>query len=174
MGYRMILKEREVKISVPLEKLGEIFPKHKTESYQWKMNKKKGELMIAALTEQGWIALWCRHDTGQNVEIFSLNASRSFYSRHGRWFVDKLIELAESYNGNLLLSIREPDSGGGSLTIIGQGEMVHGVFSHKLGSPQGFKSIWKSDYKPELDIEKKPVFKEGVNVFTYPSARKEA
>jgi len=142
MGYRISLKERDIKVIVPIKRLNELFPKHKTDSYEWKLSK-KGSLMIAALTEQGWIAIWAKFKTGDNVEIYAMNGSRSFYSRHGYYFIEEIIKLVQDYKGNLNLSTREPDTGGGSITIIYQGEMIHGVFNRKIGTPHAYTSVWK-------------------------------
>jgi len=153
MGYRIRLKEAEIDVVVPIAELNELFPKDKPRSYEWKLNK-KGSLMIAALTEMGWIAFWAKHYSGDSVRIYSINASRTFYSRHGRYFLNKLEELAQSHNGNLLISTAEPETGGGRLTIIYQGKVIHGCFSMKWGSPYFGKSIWANKYQPEKDIEK--------------------
>lgn len=158
MGYRIRLKESQIDIVVPIDKLNELFPKDKPKLYEWKIDK-KGTLMIAALTEIGWIAFWAKFEGDKGmikncVRIYTINTSRSFYSQHGRYFLDKIEDLCKSYNGNLLLSTSEPETGGGRLTIIYKGKVIHGCFSMKYGSPYFGKSIWANKYNPEKDIEK--------------------
>jgi hypothetical protein len=114
----------------------------------------KSTLRIMTETEQGWIGIWAERKDKNLYRIYAYGCSRSFYSRNGRWFLDTLEEIAVEHKGNLLLITREPDTGGGRTTIISQGEVIYGCFSRKLGSPFGFKTIWKSQYDPKKDVDK--------------------
>ena len=114
----------------------------------------KSTLRIMTETEQGWVGVWAERKTSNLYRIYAYGCSRSFYSRNGRWFLDTLIEIAMEHKGNLLLITKEPDTGGGSTTIVSQGELIHGCFSRVLGSPFGFRSIWKSQYDPREDVGK--------------------
>jgi hypothetical protein len=147
MGYRIILKERDINVTVPLTQLNNLFPKKKADYYEWKADK-AGEIMIAALTEQGWVAVWGSLDLSNDsvmVNLTAMNASRSFYSRHGYYFLQQIQELCIKYKGNLCLSTKEPETGGGSLTIIYQGKLIHGVFHTDLNHPKSHCSIWADE-----------------------------
>jgi hypothetical protein len=146
MGYRILLKERDIKVRATLAQLDRIFPKADTKGFEWRIEK-TGHLMIAANTETGWIGFWCRPINKDQVEIYHLNASRSFYSRNGSYFLRKLTRLIQDCNGNCCISTKEPGTGGGSLTIIYQGKLIHGVFTQDLNHKQGYKSIWAEDYE---------------------------
>ena len=153
MGNRIKIREFDIDITLPPKALIEAFQpgSSKVETYQ-----SKGEVGVKVIniTEQGWIGIWARIVDEENLCIYAYGSSATFYSRNGRWFLDTLKQLAVDYKGNLLLVTREPDTGGGQTTIISQGEIIFGCFSKKLGSPYGFRSMWKSKYDPRKDVDK--------------------
>jgi len=150
MGNRISIKECNVDITLSGDDLFRSFSK----DAEIEPIKDHGEdgLRIMTNTEQGWVGVWAKRESNNLYHIYNYGGSRTFHSRNGRAFLDTLIEVAMEQKGNLLLITREPDTGGGSTNIVFQGELLHGCFSHQLGSPFGFKTIWKSKYDPRKDI----------------------
>lgn len=153
MGYRIKIKEFDADITLPVKDLVAAFACSKSckiESYSH-----KGNIGISVInkTEMGWVGIWAKQVEDGKVNIYARGSSSTFYSRNGRWFLDAIETLATLHKGNLLLITREPETGEGRQTIIVEGEMVCGCFSHKVGSPFGFKCIWRSQYDPRKDID---------------------
>jgi len=152
MGNRISIRECNIDITLSGDELFRAF--QRGANIDPDKDHGKVTLRIMTNTEQGWIGIWAERKASNLYHIYAYGCSRTFYSRNGRWFLDTLIEVAMQHRGNLLLITREPDTGGGSTTVISEGELILGCFSHKLGSPFGFKSIWKSQYDPKKDIDR--------------------
>lgn len=147
MGNRISIKECNVDITLSGDAIFKAFSKG-TKIDPVRDRGRVDALRVYTETEQGWVGIWAERMDSSLYHIYNYGCSRTFYSRNGRWFLDTLIEVAMENKGNLLLITREPDTGGGSTNIVFQGELIFGCFSHKLGSPFGFSSIWKSQYDP--------------------------
>jgi hypothetical protein len=150
MGYSIKIIKAKIKLKIKEKELFELFHK-KQPSGQI-----KGKYHISFETEQGGISVWYKKTAvlADIATITGIGYTKTIYSRNGRWVLDTITNTVQNYKGNLLLITREPDTGGGSTTVIYQGELILGIFSEKLGSPYGYNSIWKDDYKKELDIDK--------------------
>ena len=150
MGYRITIKHCDIDVTLPVKTLCETFKK-----CDIKIVKDHGKKAIRVYTEteDGWIGVWADFNEEENCHLYAYGSSRSFYSRNGRWFLNTLEQLVVDYGGNLLLITKEPDTGGSKTTIIYEGDILYGCFSQKLGSPFGFRSVWKSQYDPIKDVD---------------------